>query len=97
MVVVSKNTMEFASNITRVPFGRTYVLICASDAPSPELSYGQDLKSTSFQGVSKVGVLFIFAANCHLAAVGRPILAATIFIYIYIYIYLCVHKIYVGV
>ena len=46
-----------------MPFGRTDVLIGASDAPSPELSYGHDLKGTSFQGVSKVGVFYIFAAN----------------------------------
>ena len=52
--------MKFASDITRVPFGRTDVLIGANDAPSPELSYGHDLKGTSFHGVSKVG---IFAAK----------------------------------
>ena len=55
--------MKFASDITRVPFGRTDVLIGANDAPSPELSYGHDLKGTSFQGVSKVGCFLIVAAN----------------------------------
>ena len=55
--------MKFASDITRVPFGRTDVLIGASDAPSPELSYGHDFKGTSPQGVSKVGIFFTFAAN----------------------------------
>ena len=55
--------MKFASDITRVPFGRTDVLIGANDAPSPELSYGHALKGTSFHGVSKVGILFSFAAN----------------------------------
>ena len=53
--------MEFASDITRVPFGRTDVLIGANDAPSPELSYGHDLKRTSFHGLSKE-VFFYFAA-----------------------------------
>ena len=49
--------MELASDITKVPFGRTYVLIGANDAPSPELSYGHGLKGTSFTGCSK-GWLF---------------------------------------
>ena len=55
--------MKFASDITRVSFGRTDVLIGANDARSPELSYGHDLKGTSFHGVSKAGVFFICTAN----------------------------------
>ena len=51
--------MKFASDITKVPFGRTDVSIGANDAPSPALSYGQDLKGTSFHGVSKAGIFFI--------------------------------------
>ena len=51
--------MKLASDITRVPFGRTDVLIGANDAPSPELLYGHDLKGTSFRGVSKVGIFFV--------------------------------------
>ena len=46
--------MEFASDITRVPFGRTGALIGANDAPSPEVSYGHDLKSIPLHGVSKI-------------------------------------------
>ena len=48
--------MKFASDITRVPFGRTDVLIGAHDAPSPELSYGHGLKGASFHGFSKAGI-----------------------------------------
>ena len=55
--------MKFGSDITRVPFRRTDVLIGASDAPSPELSNGHDLKGISFQGISKVGIFLMFAAN----------------------------------
>ena len=55
--------MQFASDITRVPFDRTDVLIGANDAPSPELSYGHDLKGTSFHGVSKAGIFPSFTAN----------------------------------
>ena len=51
--------MKFASDITRVPFGRTDILIGANDAPSPELSYGHDLKGTPLHGVSKVGICFL--------------------------------------
>ena len=51
--------MKFASDITRVAFGRKDVLIGASDAPSPELSYGHDLKGTPLHGVSEVGTLFV--------------------------------------
>ena len=36
--------MKFARDITRVPFGRTDVLIGANDAPSPDLSNGHGLK-----------------------------------------------------
>ena len=43
--------MKFASDITRVPFGRTYVLIGAAGAASLELSYRHGLKGTSFHGV----------------------------------------------
>ena len=46
-----------------MPFGRTDVVIGAHGAPSPELSYGHDLKCMSFQRVSKVGIFFIFASN----------------------------------
>ncbi len=55
--------MKFASNITRVPFGRTDVLLAANEAPSLELSCGHDLNSTPLQGVSKVGTFLFFAAN----------------------------------
>ncbi len=51
--------MKFASDITRVSFGRTGVLIGANDAPSPELSYGHDLKGIPLDGVSKI-VTFLF-------------------------------------
>ena len=44
-----------ASDITMVPFGRTGVLIGANDAPSPELSYGHDLKGIPLHGVLKIG------------------------------------------
>ena len=53
--------MKFASDITRVPCGRTDVLIGASEAPSPEFSYGHGLDGASFHGFSKVGMFF--AAN----------------------------------
>ena len=55
--------MKFASDITSVPFVRTDVSMGANDALSPELSYGHDLKGTSFHGLSKVGISFIFAAT----------------------------------
>ena len=55
--------MEFASDITRVPFGRTDVLIGANGAPSSELSYGHGLKGASFHWFSKVGIFLMFAAN----------------------------------
>ena len=51
--------MKFASDITWVPFGRTDVLIGANDAPSPEPSYGHDLKCTPLHGGSKVGTFFL--------------------------------------
>ena len=56
---------QFASDITRVPCGRTDVLIGGKDAPSPEHSYGHGLDSASFQGlfVSKVWNFFIFATT----------------------------------
>ena len=60
--------MKFASDITRVPFGRTDVLIGANDAPSPKLSDGKDLKSASFHGFSKGGIFFIFAAMLRLCS-----------------------------
>ena len=41
--------MKFASDITRVPFGRTDVLIGANDAPSPEFSHGYGLGIWGFQ------------------------------------------------
>ena len=65
MVVSShrQNAMKFASDIPRVAFGRTDVLIGANDAPSPELSYGHTLKGASFQEFSRAGIFFIFAAN----------------------------------
>ena len=44
--------MKFASDITRVPFGRTDVLIGASEASSPKLSCGHGLKGASCHGVS---------------------------------------------
>ena len=52
--------MKFASDITRVPFGRTDVLIGANDAPSPELSYGHDLKGLPLHGVSKTGTFVLW-------------------------------------
>ena len=55
--------MKFASDISRVPFGRTDVLIGASDAPPPEFSYGHGLKGASFHGFSKVEILLIVAAS----------------------------------
>ena len=54
--------MTFARNISWVPFGRTDVLIGASDAPSPELSYGMISKAFLFKGVQKLG-FYIFAAT----------------------------------
>ena len=42
--------MKFANDVARVPFGRTDVFIGASDALSPELSYGHGLKGASFHG-----------------------------------------------
>ena len=55
--------MKFESDITRVPFGRTDVLIGTNDTPSPEVSYWHDLKGTScFHGFRKLG-LFVFTAN----------------------------------
>ena len=51
--------MKFASDITRVPFGRTDVLIGANDAPSLELSYGHGLEGTPLHVVSKIGT-FLF-------------------------------------
>ena len=55
--------MKFASDITRVPFCRTDVLIGANDAPSPELSYGHDLKGVPLHGVLKIGTFFFFMAD----------------------------------
>ena len=55
--------MKFASDTTRVPFGRTDVAIGANDAPSPELSDGHDLKGTPLHGVSKAEQLFAAAAT----------------------------------
>ena len=55
--------MKFASDITRVPFGRTDVLIGANDAPSPELSYGHGLKGASFHGVFESWDSLCFVAN----------------------------------
>ena len=46
-----------------MPFGRTGVLIGAHDAPSPELSYGHDLKGTPLYGVSKIGIFVVAAAE----------------------------------
>ena len=51
--------MKFARNITRVPCGRTDVLIGAKDAPSLELSYGHGLEGTPLHVVSKIGT-FLF-------------------------------------
>ena len=54
--------MKFASDITRVPFGRTDVLIGANDAPSPELSYGRGLEGASaplFTGFRKLGFFLL--------------------------------------
>ena len=51
--------MKFASDITRVPCGRTDVLIGANDAPSLELSYRRGLEGASFNGFSKIGTLFV--------------------------------------
>ena len=55
--------MKIASDMSRVQFGRTEVLIGANDAPSPELSYGHSLKGASFHRLSKVGILLNLAAN----------------------------------
>ncbi len=46
--------MNFANEMTRVPFGRTGALIGGDDAPSPDLSYGHDLKCIPLHGVSKI-------------------------------------------
>ena len=62
-VVTQQNTMKFASDRTRLPFGRTDALIGANDTPAPELSFGHGLKGTSFHGVSKVAIFSILAAN----------------------------------
>ena len=53
--------MKCASDTTRVPFGRTDVLIGANDAPSPELSYGHGLKGTSFRGLFESWVFSLFS------------------------------------
>ena len=58
-----QNTMKFASDITRVPFGRTDVSTGANDAPPPELSYGHGLEGASFHGVFESWDFLIFAAN----------------------------------
>ena len=55
--------MEFANDITMVPFGRTDVLIGANDAPSPELSYRHGLNSACVHGISKIGIFLTIAAN----------------------------------
>ena len=55
--------MKFASDISRLPFGRTDVLMGANDAPSPELSYGHGLKGASLHGFSNVGIFLMFAAK----------------------------------
>ena len=55
--------MEFASDINRVPFGRTDILIGANDAPSLELSFGHDLKGTPLHGVSKIWTVPLLIAN----------------------------------
>ena len=53
--------MKFASDITRVPFGRTDAFIGANDAPSHELSYGHDLQGPPLHIVSKFGPFFCMA------------------------------------
>ena len=53
--------MEFAIDITGVPFGRTGVLIDAKEATSRELSHGHGLKGACFHGVSTGGISLLFA------------------------------------
>ena len=55
--------MRFASDICRVPFGRTHVLIGANNAPSPGLSYWRDLKGIPLLWVSKIGAFLFVMAN----------------------------------
>ena len=55
--------MKFASDMTRVPFGLTGVLIGANDAPFLVLSYGHDLKGIPLHGVSKIWIFLFVMAN----------------------------------
>ena len=57
--------MKLASDITRVSFGCTDVLIDANDAPSLELSYGRGLEGTPLHVVSKIGLSFFMTNRDH--------------------------------
>ena len=60
MVVTLQKTIDFASDITGVPFGRTEALVVPNDAPSRELSHGQVLGGGPFDGRFKSWVFHVF-------------------------------------